>query len=202
MPQHPNEQDIKIDTSFIDADICIDFNFIKELEPDIDLNGKVLQSNSQGQGVTIAHDFNLGSYSTEDLRKLCLSPTLIGKLYPYLGLSGIEASSYLKSFPLRISKNEALYIDSQHKIKILTELNQLFNKQSTIKYSEIPKYWQTGIASIAFQYKNIERRCPKFWRTVVQLDWQAALDELNHFGDINTTRRICEAEYIKLHMAK
>jgi GH24 family phage-related lysozyme (muramidase) len=52
------------------------------------------------------------------------------------------------------------------------------------------------VASVAFQYGDLSRRTPNFWRQVTSGDWDAALNNLRHFGDKYPTRRNKEADLL------
>ena len=56
---------------------------------------------------------------------------------------------------------------------------------------------QTVIASVAFQYGYLAKRCPNFWRYAITQNTQAMIRELVDFGDRYTTRRWREASYLK-----
>ncbi len=53
----------------------------------------------------------------------------------------------------------------------------------------------TVIASVAFQYGDLESRTPNFWKQVISGDWEAAEANLRNFGDNYGTRRVKEADY-------
>ena len=59
----------------------------------------------------------------------------------------------------------------------------------------------TVVASVAFQYGNLETETPNFWKYVTSNQWQKAYNELMDFEDNYSTRRKEEAkllfEYLK-----
>lgn len=174
----------------------INFDFIHELEGELVLSAYVPDPENSKSGVTIAAGFDLGARNVKDLRKLALNATFIGKLYPYLGLKGKGACDYLDEFPLTISVHEAAAIDSGVKRKQLDTLIKRFDKDSELPFNSIPPCWQTVIASVEFQYGNLSKRCPTFWRWVIYQKWAKAEQELRDFGDKYNSRRNKEADYV------
>jgi hypothetical protein len=55
---------------------------------------------------------------------------------------------------------------------------------------------QTVVASVAFQYGDLSLRTPNFWQQVTTENWQAALANLQDFGDKYPTRRNKEADLL------
>jgi len=190
-----------IDISTISQHIDVDFAFIKTLEEPSILHAYVPDAGNSQCGVTIASGCDLAQLSLQDLRKFSLNPTLIGKLYPYLGLKGGEALSYLQNFPLQISENESLAIDTGYKTQMLEQLCKRFDEASASTFSSIPPPWQTVIASIESQYGNLQKSCPNFWTLVTSQSWQDALYELRNFGDNYAKRRNLEADYVEQHLS-
>ncbi len=184
------------DNSHID-DVCsnIDFTFICRLEGGSKKQGYVPDVPNSKSGVTIATGFDLGARNHHDLRKLGLNPVLIGKLYPYLGLQGTQAESFLKSHPISLSENETHAIDVAVKRDMVSKLVSRYNNASSIAFQTLPQHWQTVIASLEFQYGSVEKHCPEFWKCVTHHDWSSAIDELKDFGDPYPSRRNLEAKY-------
>jgi hypothetical protein len=173
----------------------IDIEFICRLEGDCSLSAYI-QSNSAPDGVCVAGDLNLGLVDDIYLRKLGLNPTLIGKLYPYLGRQGIDAHNYLEQFPLTLSKNEIVAINHGNKRLLAKQLAEKFDEESLILFANIPSCWQTVIASIEIQHGDISKTYPAFWRWALNQKWDQALMELRDFGDGHSERRNAEADYI------
>lgn len=182
-----------------DLIVSIDFEFIRKLEGEPLLIGEVASPVSSKSGVIIAYGFDLAEYSDTDLRKFGLNSTLIGKLYPYLGLVEQEASDYLADFPLELSLNEVTAIDQGFKRRALVDMVIAFNQSSPILFSKIPRCWQTVIASLEFQYGQLHKTCPSFWSWVSNQKWDKALMELQDFGDEYQDRRKAEAYYIEVN---
>lgn len=174
----------------------INFDFIHELEGGSLLSAYVPDPENSNSGVTIATGFNLGRRNDKDLRSLALNATFIGKLYPYLGLQGMDAYNYLEEFPLTISVHEAAAIDSGVKLKLLANLMKRYDKDSDVLFRNIPPCWQTVIASVEFQYGNLSMHCPSFWQWVTNQKWEKAELELRDFGDKYSSRRNKEADYV------
>ena len=176
--------------------IKVNYSFISELEGGAQLNGYVPDAANSKSGVTIATGFDIGQRSREDLR-LLFPESLAIKLRPYSLLKGLDAQAELDKSPLTISKHEAQMIDAWVKFDVVESLMNQYNKHSAIKFEQLPEPMQTVIASVAFQYGNLAKRCPNFWRTAITQNTQAMIDELVDFGDRYTTRRWREARYLQ-----
>jgi len=178
----------------------IDFSFISKLEGGQKLDGYVPAATKSKSGVTIATGFDLGARNESDLLKLSLSPMLIKKLKPYLGMKSITAEQFVKKTPLKITMLEAGTIDKAAKASITKQLIQKYNLAVAIglkKFDFLPAEAQTVIASVYYQYGNLSTETPKFWVEVTKQDWKAAIALLNNFQDRYPTRRKKEAMLLK-----
>ncbi len=173
----------------------VNFSFISQLEGGSALEGYVPDHKYSKSGVTIATGFDLGSRSCADLSHL--PEKLQIKLKPYLGAMGHYAKRKLQQCNLYITKSEAELIDNHSKANVLNLLNSRFDKSSSAVFVDLPEQAQTVIASVAFQYGDLESRCPNFWSAAIKLDWQKVLHELRDFGDRYHTRRNREADYLE-----
>ena len=63
-------------------------------------------------------------------------------------------------------------------------------------FFDLPAQAQTVIASVAFQYGNLQHRTPTFWHAVTAQDWRAAVQCLMDFKDAYRTRRMHEADLL------
>ncbi|MFC4701461.1 pesticin C-terminus-like muramidase [Glaciecola siphonariae] len=183
---------------FPDQRINIDFDFIGQLEGKGLLNGYVPDANNSKSGVTIATGFDLGARNVHDLKSLGLSASLIEKLSPYLGYQGREALEILAKQPLYINEIQAAVIDEAVKYQMTKRVIELYNEHSQIDFAVLPARWQTVISSVAFQYGNLAKRCPRFFEAVITQDWEKAISELRDFGDNYSARRLQEADYATL----
>ena len=173
-----------------------DFSFIQNLEgtknqgyvPTQD--GKVLGTS----GVTIGSGYDLGQRRNADL--IGLPSDLIKKLQPYLGVKGEDALK-LNYKDLNLSDDEVAIIDKFAKNDSLKNLNTLFKNETGESFYGIPKEAQTVIASVAFQYGDLSKKTPKFWKAVTNGKWNDAIEELENFGDKYSTRRNKEADLLR-----
>ena len=178
----------------------IDFSFISSLEGGQKLTGYVPASGVSNSGVTVATGFDLGARNEGDLKKLGLSPALITKLKPYLGLKKSDATDALKKTPLVIIKAEADSIDKAVKKDATDLIIQRYNaaiKPTQNKFSDLPKEAQTVIASVAYQYGNLATRAPKFWTAATDQNWDDTVKVLKNFNDQYPTRRNKEASLLQ-----
>ena len=172
----------------------VNFSFISMLEGGAALNGYVPDIQYSKSGVTIATGFDLGCRTVADLAQL--PEALATKLSPYCGLIRSQAAKALSEKPLVINEDEAEIIDLHSKADMLDLLKARYNRASQEKFEDLPEQAQTVIASIAFQYGNAAKRCPKFWQCAVNQNWAQMLVELRNFGDRYPTRRNREADYL------
>lgn len=152
-------------------------------------------------GVTVATGFDLGQRNEADLARLGLTTRLIAQLKPYLGLTGNQASEYLREHPLEISRSDAGAIDRAVKAAQVRQLQLKYmaspHNERRIAFSRLPSEAQTVIASVSFQYGvNLDLRTPRFWRAVASQNWSNAVVELRRFGDAYPTRRRREADLL------
>ncbi len=157
----------------------IDFCFIGDILNNNDTVGAIKTTSETGKrGVTIAMGLDLGRTTETQLRKMALNPTLVGKLYPYLQKTGEQAKDYLAMHELRLSKAEINAINLGIHQAWVNELVKQFNSESSTVFQQIAPYWQTVIAAVAMQYKDIRKQFPAFWMLVVSQRWTEALDLL------------------------
>jgi len=175
----------------------VNFGFISGLEGGPTLTGYVPDPEHSKSGVTIATGFDIGQRSVEDLQKL-LPQSLLSKLSPYCQVTKHSAKAALNTWPLTITGDEAEVIDLCVKSQLLEQLADRYNRSSDVPFNELSEHEQTVVASVAFQYGNLAKRCPSFWQTAITQDWQAMGAELCNFGDRYPTRRMREADYLKL----
>ena len=173
----------------------INFGFISELEGGATCTGYVPDALHSKSGVTIATGFDIGQRSRNDLRML-LPENIAIKLRNYCELKGLEAQAALTKSPLVITEQEAQIIDQRVKFDVVELLQRRYRRKSQrLEFSDLPEHAQTVIASVAFQYGDLAKRCPAFWHFATTQNWTAMLDELRNFGDRYTTRRVKEANY-------
>ena len=169
----------------------IDWNFILDLEG-FELNGYVPDAKNSKSGVTVASGFDLGARNENDLKGL--PNNLIKKLIPYLGLKGLEAESVANS--LSITENEAKTLNEFAKNTTINILKNKWQNFTNTSFDDLPMHQATVIASLSFQYGNLESETPNFWRQVTNNNWDDALGNLQNFGDRYSPRRNKEAEYL------
>jgi len=176
----------------------IDFGQISKFE-----GGQVLEPenipNLRGSdsGVTVATGFDLGQRDESDLDALGLDDELKAKLAPYLGLTGQAAQDYLSDHPLELTEDEANAIDAASKRESTDKIIHSYNNASDLDFLQLPSEAQTVIASVAYQYGDLSKKTPSFWKDVTTGDWNAAVRELRNFGDAYPTRRNKEADILQ-----
>ena len=173
----------------------VDFDFIKEQEGfettgyvPVDKDGKVLGSS----GVTIASGFDLGQRGINDLQGL--PKELVKKLSPFVGLQGTNALANAEK--LILTDEEASIVNNFAKKQELSRLSKKWKKETGTDFSTLPTEQATAVASVAFQYGDLETKTPNFWKQVTTNDWDGAKKNLANFGDKYDSRRKRELAYL------
>jgi hypothetical protein len=172
----------------------IDFNFIMEQEG-FETEGYVPEAASSNSGVTIASGFDLGARNKNDLKGL--PKDIVKTLTPYLGLKGIEAQNFLDNKELVITEEQGKIINEFAKKEAVKNLKTRWEETTKTSFDKLPKEKATVLASVAFQYGDLESQTPNFWRQTTNNKWMEAYNNLLNFGDIYESRRKREAEYLK-----
>lgn len=154
-------------------------------------------------GATIATGFDLSRHSADDLRGLGLPEDFIKQASPLLAqggngqtLKGQAAQDYLNAHPLSITPDQVQQIDSAVANHEYNQVAGKYNADQTTgtRFQDLPQEAQTAMISVAHQYgPNLADATPNFWNQVTSGQWQAAHDNLMHFGDDFKTRRHDEA---------
>jgi hypothetical protein len=149
-------------------------------------------------GVTIASGVDLGQIDAKTLRRWGLADALVSQLAPYTKLTETAAEQFLAANPLVISGADVDLIDAAARADHIEKLAEDYDGDTGGEpaFAELPSEAQTVIASVAWQYGDVRRRCPNFWRAATRQDWHGLYDELMHFGDAYPTRRSLEAAYL------
>ena len=171
----------------------IDFNFILEQEG-FKTQGYVPEATQSNSGVTIASGFDLGARNENDLKGL--PQDIVETLKPYLGLKGEEAENFLNSKRLTVTKNQANIINEFAKEEAVRNLRTKWEKATKTSFDDLPKEKATVLASVAFQYGDLESKTPNFWNQTTNNQWIDAYNNLLNFRDVYNSRREREAEYL------
>ncbi len=176
----------------------INHDFIHELEGH-SLTGYVPAPEISKSGVHISTGYDIGQNSEGDIAAMFFdSPKLAKKLMPYAGLKKRAAVEFLKENPLTITEKEAQKITALCDKKADARLKHRWNNSAAdIPFSKLSDEQQTVLASVAYQYGNLESETPKFWGHATNGDWAAGIGELRDFGDAFSTRRNKEADLLE-----
>lgn len=171
----------------------IDWKFIANEEGEKKLKGYVPLPKTSKSGVTISTGFDLGQHNEYDLKGLKLSADLTKKLKPYLLLKKQDAVDFLAKNPLTITKAEADEIDVALKKKLVPQLknrflNSKYNKTNA-NFDDLPAQAQTVIASVSFQYGDLESTRTTFWQAVCEQNWAEAVKVLRSYTDYKPRRK-------------
>lgn len=182
--------------------MAIDWALIEEFEGEGRLDGYVPDPEGSQSGVTIATGVDLGARSESDLHRLDIPDALRRKLAPYTGHKKQAAVAFLADNPLTLTEEETAALDNAIRNGEIEKLSAAYNASVGMgAFDDLPDPAQTIIASVAFQYGNLPRRAPTFWRHATARNWEAMIAELEDFGDKYPTRRHKEAEYLREGLA-
>jgi len=169
----------------------IDFDFILEQEG-FETQGYVPEATKSNSGVTIASGFDLGARNENDLKGL--PQDIIDTLRPYLGVKGTEAENIAGA--LSITKDQANIINEFAKKEAVKNLKTRWEETTKTSFDKLPKEKATVLASVAFQYGDLESQTPNFWRQTTNNQWMEAYNNLLDFQDVYKSRREREAAYL------
>jgi len=166
----------------------IDFDFILKQEG-FETKGYVPDAENSKSGVTIASGFDLGARKESDLTGL--PKDIIDILKPFLGFQGAEASEIAPN--LEVTEDQAKIINEFAKSEAITRLKSKWENATGTSFDDLSTEQATVLASVAFQYGDLETRTPNFWKQTTSGDWVGAYKNLLKFGDRYTSRRLDEA---------
>ena len=169
----------------------IDFDFILKQEG-FETTGYVPDAENSNSGVTIASGFDLGARVLKDLKGL--PQDIIDVLTPFLSLRGAEAQEVASN--LNVSEDQAKIINEFAKSEAITNLRTEWENTTGTSFDDLSKEKATVLASVAFQYGNLEKATPNFWKQTTSGDWEGAYNNLLNFGDRYDSRRKNEANYL------
>ena len=169
----------------------IDFDFILKQEG-FETKGYVPDAENSNSGVTIASGFDLGARVLEDLKGL--PQDIIDVLTPFLSLKGAEAQEVASN--LNVSEDQAKIINEFAKSEAITNLRTEWENTTGTSFDDLSKEKATVLASVAFQYGNLESATTNFWKQTTSGDWEGAYNNLLNFGDRYDSRRKNEANYL------
>ena len=139
--------------------------------------------------------FDIGGRNENDLKGL--PPEIIKKLKPYLGLRKQEAIDFIEKNPLVITDKEKVIINAFAKKVEMEKLRKKWKETTGKSFDDLNPKAATVVASVAFQYGDLETRTPNFWKQVTAGDWEAAKKNLYDFGDDYKSRRKKEAKLLE-----
>jgi len=169
----------------------IDFDFILKQEG-FETKGYVPDAENSNSGVTIASGFDLGARVLEDLKGL--PQDIIDVLTPFLGFKGVAAEDIASN--LNITEDQGKIINEFAKSEAITNLRTEWENTTGTSFDDLSKEKATVLASVAFQYGNLEKATPNFWKQTTSGDWEGAYNNLLDFGDRYDSRRKEEANYL------
>lgn len=177
--------------------IALDMNFLVSVEG-FELQGMVPSKNGEplgSSGVTVGVGVDLGQQSEKRLKDAGVSPDMIRKLKPYLGVKGSEAQRLAQEMPLILSEEEASKLSEDIVVTTLDDLITEWNKgDPSERFENLSPTKQTVVYSVLHQHGVWG--APKFLSYAKEGNWDKVDAELRDFGDIYDTRRHREADFL------
>jgi len=173
----------------------INWNFIEKLEGNLNYGHQP----SKNSGVTIGSGFDLKGKTESDLKDMNFDPDLIDIFKPYLGLTGDEAAAAIKNNNLVLNPEQTSKVNRLSK-KYYTDWIVDQYESTGKKFNKLSPEQQTVIMSVGYQYGNLKTRTPKFWKGVINDDWDSVVNELRDFKDDYGTRRNTEADLLSISL--
>ena len=184
-----NQSGIKLDTNFLKKVEGFETNAYVPID-------KQTKKALDKSGVTIASGIDLGQWSEKELENLKVPQPILNKLKPYLGKTKDSAIKFLANNPLSLPEAEAVELNNIFKTHFAEKIASRFNKDSNIKFEDLPSEVQTPLISVGFQYGNKMFK-HNFWKQVTSGKWKDAYNNLMNYGDDYSTRRKKEAALLK-----
>lgn len=178
----------------------VDFDFIADLEGAAINEAYVPQKDGVAidqSGVTIGTGVDLGSKNEAYFKDL--DDGIVEKLKPYLGKKKQAAINILATKPLTLSDAEIAELDRYVKEKELKTLKDQWDKDSDVKFEDLPTNKATTVAATFYQH-GTQMFDYDYWDQTTGGDWEAARDNLRDFNDKNPLfdrRRQREANYLE-----
>lgn len=175
----------------------IDWDFIEAREGFRTI-GYVPDAAGSKSGVTIASGFDLGQTDRAELIAMGLPQNLVTLFTPYCGLTGSEAVEILAGGTLTINEDDGRLINRLVRRRAIKALERAWINGAGEPWSFLTTEQRTVLCSVAFQYGDLPRKCPRFWGFAAAGDWDAVIDELRDFGDRYPSRRNLEADLLEV----
>ena len=182
----------------------IDFDFIHAREgarrPDFyvprDDNNRALENS----GVTIASGFDIGQHNTNEITTLFAGhDDIILALTPFANVRrqpAVELLNRTRPEDLNSTQIQTIerIVDVDRAAAVVTTFNNNNQLDGNATFNQLPSEFQTVIASVTFQYGNLETETPNLYRQVMNGLWDEVLTNLRNFGDSFPSRRNLEGD--------
>ena len=177
----------------------VDMGFISTSEGGQLLDGYVPNPTGSQSGVTVGTGVDIGQLSAAQLDNLDIPQSLKDQLAPYVGLKGQDAVDALAATPLNIDSADAETLDREVLDPIINSVQASYDSSGASgTFASLPPEVQTVLADLAVQYgSDLATATPNFWADVTTGNWDAALAELQDFGDSTQGRRDREAALLQ-----
>jgi len=133
-------------------------------------------------GVTIGKGIDIGQMSILQLQKLDISDRVRAMLIPYAEKKREAAVAMLRTRPLFM---EWADVEELEKAVIARELGLLikyYNRDSKVKFQDIPTQAQTVLLSLVWNFgADLPRKLPTTWKMATRQEWVKLADYLSDF---------------------
>lgn len=174
----------------------VDTSFIATVEGN-DLRANVPDPTGSQSGVTVGMGVDLGQMTAAQINALPVPQALRDQLLPYAGLRRQDAVDALARQPLTITQEDANALNDWAIGRAASQAQQRYDGAGAGTFTDLPQEVQTVLTSVTHQYGG---GAPRFWTAVNAHDWNAALAELQDFGDRYQGRHDQEAALLQRAM--
>lgn len=137
-------------------------------------------------GVTVATGVDLGQRTREQIRSWNIPESLKLKILPYAEKRREEAVKILAEKPLKITNEEADYLDFAVIHEDIRKMATKFESDSGHRFQSMPWQVQTVLASLAINFgPALHVAIPNTWKFAISRDWVGLADRLENFPSKN-----------------
>lgn len=180
----------------------INFGIITANEGGISTSGYVPNQNGtvlENSGMTIGAGIDIGNQSLIGLEgmetSVDLSPALVEKLAPYIGITGQPALTFIQANPITLSNEEVTNLDeafwAYQAQNLATEFNSAQNYGAGFTFGMLPTNTQTALADMYWHYANKLNgflATTQLWTQITTGNWQAAINNIDTWSSSSASR--------------
>lgn len=182
----------------------VDYAFIMKVEG---YRRELYVPNNKGvvigkSGATVGIGVDIGQHNENEFISAGIPKSIRDKIRPFFNLKGQAALEALKKNPVELTDDEAKLLSKLIIDRKIKQVQELYDKESKLKFFDIPANIQTVLVSISYQYGSLKytkfRNANRLWQLAIEGDWEGFERLLRDFGDNYAIRRRREADLLKI----